>query len=616
MGFSIHTSIFGVTIDSESGTMSSFFGSVLGRSVSRSRARRQLVEQLEGRALLSNVPGIVLLYNPPGTLESTTNTYSVGVQNYTNKLEAYQMSVSPPGAVIFDQPSGVLAPGASGSVKVIPNIVSTTPGDVHVYVSYNTEAPELADIFTIASVTFGPKKGTISPHIRTPNTPASEPDNILLGQPVPEYINVAPDFGDSGLSVTIKTIGLTAPTGAVKIDGNDTYVLTSSGTVSLTGTTPIAPGRSGSWLTGGVALVFDVGGPYSGDEVFYSSNFSVVPIIPLSFAKDSASNPSHSNGDYDFTYQVGNTKLSNNPKLTVAAYWATGTTVASIIPNLPPVAISQLPDLTPGTHTFGLVHIADLEILPANARASTLNLIAVLDNNRVFSSSKASNTTIPLSTQGAQTGYSTLNEPISGELASAPSEPTRYEEVRQWLVDNASTIVSYAKATHVNRIAIAGAIAWEALQNVKPLSAGVVDGPGKPHFYVTDASAVENPKKYGYFLPYRTLLLRGIYLDTTNGAIQYIAAIMNAYAVDATSIGINLRGLNAGGILASYYNGVTPNELGIPLTLLNAPQYFALRVRTLSPTNPLTPNATMGQWVSHNVAYLEEAVGTPPANGY
>ena len=92
---------------------------------------------------------------------------------------------------------------------------------------------------------------------------------------------------------------------------------------------------------------------------------------------------------------------------------------------------------------------------------------------------------------------------------------------------------------------------------------------------------------------------------------------MNAYAVDAKAVGIDLRtatnptppdtGTSNAGVLASFYNG-TKDSTGNYITLANAANYFANRIKTI-PSNPLSHNKPMGMWVDHNLAWLANALG-------
>lgn len=335
---------------------------------------------------------------------------------------------------------------------------------------------------------------------------------------------------------------------------------------------------------------------------------STIPHVAIvSFVKDSAANPLSSNGDYDLTYQVSTANLPNNLNPTLGAYWATGTTAESIIQGIPPVATGPLNHAI-GSYVFP-VHIAQLINPPVNAT----NLVAVLDNSHVLPASEETN-----SIAFIESGV--LHQSLSYELDSiAPSlavAVTREQRVFLWIAKYATSIKSTASVYGVDPRAIAGAIAWEALQNVQGYLGLLYNGygPGKIH-PSGDAHAVEGTNRYGHYLTIQPGLLN--FLQDPDHAITYIAAMMNAYAVNAKSVGIDLRaatnptpqdtGSSNAGILASYYNGVSFN--GQQVTLANAATYFANRVKTLS-TQPLSHNLTMGRWVDHNLTWLGKALGT------
>lgn len=209
---------------------------------------------------------------------------------------------------------------------------------------------------------------------------------------------------------------------------------------------------------------------------------------------------------------------------------------------------------------------------------------------------------------------------VSHELHyRAPLAPTAEQRVSSWLGDQAERIKTTAARFRIDPRAVAGAIAWEALFNVTdgkpPLHP--VYGPGKVHFYPNlpqgqttfDAEAVEGTHRYGdyAYLPVREFWLeRPRLLRTSEGAITYIAAIMNAYAVEAETAGYSqIR--RQPEILGTFFNGVRPDELdGDYLSLGNAADYFMERRHDPA---PLAPNAAMGRWIADKLAYLGAAIG-------
>lgn len=322
----------------------------------------------------------------------------------------------------------------------------------------------------------------------------------------------------------------------------------------------------------------------------------------VSFAKNVGTDPSApgnigSNGDYEVHYRVNGSDIAARPDLTLAVYWATGPKTTDVIPGLPAVATDRLQTAL-GPHTFA-VHLAQLVNPPANAKG----LVVVLDDKHV----------LPPAAEVDGVGYlADDTSRLSGELESSvvtppPDAPTREQRVWLWLKGYSGMILKAAADFHLDPAAVAGAIAWEALQNVKP---GIVYGPGKVHPFelgkVAAAEFVEGKAKYAPTLPVQNVVTRTALLATPGGAIRYIAGIMNAYAYEAEHAprGRDIR--NAPGILATYFNGAGGFDLP------DAPAGF--RNRFANPS-PLRPGTTMGQWVANNLAYLRSALGSSPT-GY
>lgn len=251
------------------------FGSQARRTVNR----RPCGEGLERRDLLSAVPSASILYNPPGTQESLTQTYPTDVFNKSKGAETYHLSVVPVGAVTFDEPSGVIPAGSTYSpVTITPKADSTSVNGTHIYVSYNGSTPQPLLNLTIVSITYGMTPGSVSAHIRNTDTPAGMPDRIPPRIGTQLYVNITPNLGNSGQTVTLG-FGTQSPnTGTVTINGKNNVVLTGSSIVALSGSTQTAPGYAGR-LTFGVYLT----GPDGAQAGFNSSGFSV-SAIPVDFS--------------------------------------------------------------------------------------------------------------------------------------------------------------------------------------------------------------------------------------------------------------------------------------------------------------------------------------------
>jgi hypothetical protein len=199
--------------------------------------------------------------------------------------------------------------------------------------------------------------------------------------------------------------------------------------------------------------------------------------------------------------------------------------------------------------------------------------------------------------------------PVSVELDDAPAATTAMERVQLWLVQHRQEIIT-AEARHaIDRRAIAGAIAWEALENVRDWywqGFARFQGPGKVHykeFHTEEGAPVAKEVEQRGYLPQRSMEQRRDIVASPAGATEYIAAIMEAYADEAALASYNIYYDPA--ILATFYNGVkvAPN-------LKAAREYF----QTKRYPQKLQPNQ-MGQWIISHLAKIEAAVGKPSGAG-
>jgi hypothetical protein len=204
---------------------------------------------------------------------------------------------------------------------------------------------------------------------------------------------------------------------------------------------------------------------------------------------------------------------------------------------------------------------------------------------------------------------------ISVELADAPEASTSESRVFFWLVKNIGGILATEKAYSIDRRAIAGAIAWEALRNPKDsltqelrTATGTArfSGPGKVHYKesvapttsltppgITAAIEIEQRGK----LPVQTEEQRRQILATTAGALRYIGAIMRECSDIASQSG--------------YYLDCDPPSLTTFYNSWDIHEVVRLFSQRRAPA-PLVPNE-MGTWVTENMTFLEMAVGRPPA---
>lgn len=210
---------------------------------------------------------------------------------------------------------------------------------------------------------------------------------------------------------------------------------------------------------------------------------------------------------------------------------------------------------------------------------------------------------------------------ISAELeGGSPMADTALDRVTLWLRRNRDVIVAESRRNNVPREAIAGVIAWEALQNVATVA--TYQGPGKVH--PDPNSAAEHVEIMGYVArpnPLNPSERWGRVKDTA-WAVRYIAAIMGAYA----DLNEQARSAPDGAIrgkpeiLATLYQGIMVRKTLIPPSLhiddvhappgmtpirpLNALPYFQYKARN---RETYRPNAEMGAWVQQNVDYLRRA---------
>jgi hypothetical protein len=187
-------------------------------------------------------------------------------------------------------------------------------------------------------------------------------------------------------------------------------------------------------------------------------------------------------------------------------------------------------------------------------------------------------------------------------------------QVLAWLRANRDDIVKGEQTFRVDRRAIAGAIAWEMLENNKNTRRATLPiwmvrsaGPGKVHLFnfsllvlpTFDTIATQTEGR-GY-LPKQGFADRKALLATSSGAIKYIAAIMSAISDIADQY--------------KFYD-VRSN----PVILTNVYQSKTLKtweehLKSKPPGSVLAGGNTMDIWVSTHIAFLEDGVGEPNIPG-
>lgn len=187
--------------------------------------------------------------------------------------------------------------------------------------------------------------------------------------------------------------------------------------------------------------------------------------------------------------------------------------------------------------------------------------------------------------------------PYSSFELRGPQPPSRVpaQAVAHWLSAHRREVVAAEQRWHVSRLAIAGAIAWEALENPEAQSLKTV-GPGKIHLE-GEAGQLGWPEvveETGRVKP-TTPAMRRLVLAKPEGSINYIGAIFDFIAEVGEAKDWNIR--NNPEILSQVYHSRT------------AEQWIDF-MRTKPANAPFTiVPGTMGDWVYRNRVYLESAVG-------
>jgi hypothetical protein len=218
------------------------------------------------------------------------------------------------------------------------------------------------------------------------------------------------------------------------------------------------------------------------------------------------------------------------------------------------------------------------------------------------------------------------DEDVSYELKDAPRMcvPTSLSEISlaqmrvlAWLQQHKPEIVEAEKRFHVDRRAIAGAIAWEATMNVRGAFAGTFGrfvGAAKAHvvvssFGLTSANLNTLVKQVedatwlppAERIPKQTLEGRVLLLQKPDGAITYLGAAMNAASYVAEKAGFpSIRKRSE--VLTFFWQKK------------DLKTWDELLKKKPKGTDFLTgpdPKKDMDRWVVENMGYLEDGVGQP-----
>ena len=155
---------------------------------------------------------------------------------------------------------------------------------------------------------------------------------------------------------------------------------------------------------------------------------------------------------------------------------------------------------------------------------------------------------------------------VSAELGMQGFAGTPEQATATWIHRNRDLIVHFSRYYRVSPYAVAGVIAYEALDNTAPAiyeASGIAryDGPGKVHFRQYRFAEGDPPSKevedMGY-LPAQTETGRAALLSKPMGAVVYISAIMDAFANAGYHHGYSIR--CRPDILVSLYSAWTVRE--------------------------------------------------------
>jgi hypothetical protein len=212
-------------------------------------------------------------------------------------------------------------------------------------------------------------------------------------------------------------------------------------------------------------------------------------------------------------------------------------------------------------------------------------------------------------------------ESVSAELADAPKMcvPTSLDEISlaqmsvlSWLVTHRAAIIAAEQRFRVDRRAIAGAVAWEALMNVRGTLVnrfGHFAGPGKGHVWaglgstdtlvrqVEEASWLPRSEQ----IPKQSYAARVKLLQTSAGSITYIAAAMNAAAHLAENAGFpSIR--KRPEVLTNFWQSKDLKSWEDHLK--KKPIHSDFKTGNDETTD-------MDYWVVKNLKFLEDGVGKP-----
>ena len=266
-------------------------------------------------------------------------------------------------------------------------------------------------------------------------------------------------------------------------------------------------------------------------------------------------------------------------------------------------------------------------VKPVAATTPTAPILIFVDKDGPFCT-EARSARLPGPLTAVGTPLAECNEFISAELRDAcvmpdvvPGLTGARSKVATWLRANQELIIGAETKWLIDRRAIAGVIAWEALHNVKsgkPIRRW--EGVGKVHYWDVGMPGTKNKlatamawilgskiettaeqTELAGYLPEVSEEERSKLLKTVDGSITYIAAIMRANADVVSELG----GYPDDEI---YWNPAVLATLYNTKALEDVKRIYAKKKFP----EKLLPGEAMGLWVAANLSYLEDAVGKLP----
>jgi hypothetical protein len=172
-----------------------------------------------------------------------------------------QLSVFPAGSVTLSENTVTLLRGATATIIITPTAVSAAVNDVKIRAMKGGVLVGEEDM-TVVQV-------RVPDHVRRANTPAAMADRIPPRVDTPITVEVIPNLGASGQTVTLWVFNQNANNGTVTVNGNHTLDMTNTGPVNLRGSTQTAPGSAGG---------LQLGVRVRGEDTIRSGGFSVAAI--------------------------------------------------------------------------------------------------------------------------------------------------------------------------------------------------------------------------------------------------------------------------------------------------------------------------------------------------